>query len=79
MFPHLTNLIKGIMCLPHSSAAAERQFSQYILIMTKTRNRLLIDTSDSILHSKNSLREENCYSWSPTEHLLNKTTNKLDL
>ncbi|CAH1107387.1 unnamed protein product [Psylliodes chrysocephalus] len=35
MFPNLSMLVKGLMCLPHSSAAAERQFSQYNLIKKK--------------------------------------------
>lgn len=40
MFPNLNKLIKGLMCLPHSSAAVERIFSQLNLIKSKSRNRL---------------------------------------
>lgn len=35
MYPKLTNFLKGIFALPHSSAAAERVFSQLTLIKTK--------------------------------------------
>lgn len=72
MFPNLSNFVKGLMCLPHSSAAAERQFSQYNLIKTKTRNRLLIETSDAILHSKNLLKGDTCFSWTPSNRLLQR-------
>lgn len=72
MFPNLSMLVKGLMCLPHSSAAAERQFSQYNLIKTKTRNRLLVDTSDAILHSKNLLGQNTCFSWTPSNTFLQK-------
>lgn len=49
MFPNVTKLVKSLMCLPHSSAAAERVFSQLNLIKTKVRNRLEIKTCDAIL------------------------------
>lgn len=62
MFPNLTKLIKGLMCLPHSSAAAERLFSQLNLIKTKVRNRLEIETCECILHSKHLLKNNNCFN-----------------
>ena len=72
MFPNLIKLVTGILCLPHSSAAAERVFSQLNLFKTKTRNRLLVDTCYSILHAKQLLGKENtCYSWEPSPSLLN--------
>lgn len=52
MFPNLTQLIKGIMCLPHSSASVERIFSQLNLIKTDLRNRLNIKTCNSIILAK---------------------------
>lgn len=72
LFPNLSILVKGIMCLPHPSATAERQFSQYNLIKTKVRNRLNIDTCDSILHSKDLLKGYSCHTWVPDTNLLKK-------
>jgi hypothetical protein len=56
-----------VTCLPHSSASAEKIFSQLNLIKTKTRNRLLIQTCASLLHAKDilRLRGENCFTWKP--------------
>jgi hypothetical protein len=67
MFPNLTKVAQCVMCLPHSSASAERIFSQLNLIKTKTRNRLLIKTCASLLHAKDILRlsGENCFTWKP--------------
>lgn len=73
MFSNLSYLVKGIMCLPHSSATAERQFSQYNLLKTKVRNRLNIDTCDSILHAKDLLKgNDSCYTWTPSNSLLKR-------
>lgn len=44
LFPNVTKLIHVLLALPHSSAAAERIFSQLTLIKVKTRNRLLVRT-----------------------------------
>lgn len=60
IFPNLEILVKGIISLPHSSAAAERVFSQLFLLKTKTRNRLDVDTCSSILHTKELVSKE---SW----------------
>ncbi|XP_043277820.1 zinc finger MYM-type protein 1-like [Venturia canescens] len=69
MFPNLTKLIKAILSLPHSSAAAERTFSQLNLMKTKSRNRLDVDTCEAILHSKALLNESTCYNWQPSSTL----------
>lgn len=67
MFINLFKLAKGLFCLPHSSAAAERQFSNYNLLKTKIRNHLTVDTYNSILHMKDILERERCYSWTPNK------------
>lgn len=72
MFPSLTVLVKGIFSLPHSSAAAERIFSQMNLIKTKTRNRLLIETCDNMLHAKQLMSNNYCYDWKPSRELLKR-------
>ncbi|CAH1099871.1 unnamed protein product [Psylliodes chrysocephalus] len=72
MFPSLKKLVEGLLSLPHSSAAAERMFSQVTLLKTKCRNRLEIETLDSILHVKELLSEQPCYSWEPSVSLLKR-------
>lgn len=74
LFPHITKFIKAILSLPHSSAAAERIFSQLNLLKTKVRNRLCVDTCDAILHAKNLLNINNseCFNWEPSTNLINK-------
>ena len=42
----------NLCALPHSSAAAEHQFSVLSNIKTKLRNSLLLDTIDSLMHAK---------------------------
>lgn len=65
MFPHLKSLICGIITLPHSSAAAERIFSQLSLIKTNTRNRLYIRTCDALISSKELFKGSKCFEWNP--------------
>ncbi|KAF0730139.1 zinc finger protein 862-like, partial [Aphis craccivora] len=55
LFPLLSNFVKMILTLPHSSAATERIFSTINLNKTKTRNRLETDTLTGILNAKNIL------------------------
>jgi hypothetical protein len=50
MFLNSMILTKVILCLPHSSAAAERVFSQLSLMKSPIRNRLAITTGSNILH-----------------------------
>jgi hypothetical protein len=50
MFLNSMILTKVILCLPHSSAAAERVFSQLSLMKSPIRNRLAITTCSNILH-----------------------------
>jgi hypothetical protein len=56
MFPNLMIIVKTIFSLPHSSAAAERCFSQLALIKTSLRNKLLITTCAAILSVKDKLK-----------------------
>ncbi|XP_051165674.1 uncharacterized protein LOC127284325 [Leptopilina boulardi] len=56
VFSNLMKVVKYIMVFPHSSAAAERTFSQYNLIKSKLRNRLKVSTAAAILRIKDGLR-----------------------
>ena len=51
-FEELSLFILNLCALPHSSAAAERQFPVLSNIKTKLRNSLLLDTIDSPMHAK---------------------------
>ncbi|KAJ8913412.1 hypothetical protein NQ315_008805 [Exocentrus adspersus] len=66
MFPFLKHFVSGLFSLPHSSAAAERIFSGVSILKSKLRNRLEIDTLNDILHCKEMLGENLCYTWQPT-------------
>lgn len=76
MFPNLSQVIKAIMTIPHSSAAAERIFSQLTLIKSKQRNRLEVDTCDAIMHTKSllDLKGDLCYQYEPSSRLIKKMT-----
>ena len=51
-FKELSLFILNLCALPHSSAAAERQFSVLSNIKTKLRNSPLLNTIDSLMHAK---------------------------
>ncbi|VEN37309.1 unnamed protein product [Callosobruchus maculatus] len=72
MFPNLSKFVKGIFSLLHSSASAERVFSQLNLLKTKTRNRLEVITCDSILQAKQHLGDQTCCTWTPSSSLLKR-------
>ena len=51
-FFELSNFVLNLYALPHSSAGAERQFSQLTNIKTKLRNRLEVNTVYSLMYIK---------------------------
>lgn len=65
-FDDLINFVFNLMSLPHSSAAAERIFSQLNLVKTKCRNKLDFKTINSIMQSKElcTNRNDSHYVWS---------------
>ncbi|KAH8027920.1 hypothetical protein HPB51_011150 [Rhipicephalus microplus] len=65
-FPLLSAFMKNILCLPHSSAAVERVFSQVNLLKTKQRNRLSTDALCGLLHAKRTLTDSSCYTFQIT-------------
>lgn len=70
MFPNLTKFISALLCLPHSSASAERTFSQLTLIKTNKRNCLDVSTINAILASKELIDKIPCHEWKPTKNLI---------
>jgi hypothetical protein len=56
MFNNLMNVVKLILSLPHSSAVAERVFSQLSMIKNRLRNRLAISTCSYILALKENIK-----------------------
>jgi hypothetical protein len=71
LFKDLMKIVKVILALPHSSAAAERAFSDLTLAKTKTRNSLLITTCAAILLVKDKLRKlpGGSLDWVPPKEL----------
>lgn len=59
MFEELSNFIFNILSLPHSSAAAERVFSELKLIKTCLSNRFDLKTVEAMMFCK-ELREYYC-------------------
>lgn len=49
MFKNLADYMLNLCVLPHSSAAAERKFSEMNLIKTKIRNKLNVNTVNSLM------------------------------
>lgn len=63
MYPNLIIIVKTILTLPHSSASAERAFSQSNLNKTKIRNKLSTKTCSSILKIKDYFKLHNINDW----------------
>lgn len=67
-FKDLTNFIFDLLILPHSSATAERKFSEFALIKTKLRNKLELKTINNIMLAKELLKSKELhYVWSAKE------------
>lgn len=69
-FPTLCELVKKLLCLPHSSAAVERLFSAINIMKTKLRNRISTTTIKGVLHTKSEITD--CYSFEATEKHMKK-------
>lgn len=78
MFSNLMTIVKIILALPHSSAAAERTFSQLSLIKTNLRNRLLIKTIAAILQVKDKMRIKGLKNYQPSDNVLSFNQNILE-
>ncbi|KAH6935968.1 hypothetical protein HPB50_011870 [Hyalomma asiaticum] len=61
--PLLSAFMKKLLCLPHSTAAVERVFSQINILKTKQRNRLSTDALCGLLHGKRTLAASSCFSF----------------
>lgn len=70
MYPNVKNFISAVLSLPHSSASAERVFSQVQLIKNEKRNRLINETLNGILGAKSLLANNDCHNWKPSKNLL---------
>ncbi|CAF4809372.1 unnamed protein product [Pieris macdunnoughi] len=72
IFPNLTLTVLSFMCLPHSSASVERLFSQINLTKTKLRNQLSTPVISGGLHTKNILKNSNCFNFEIKDQILQK-------
>lgn len=70
LFPLTKHFVSSLLSLPHSSAAAERVFSQLFLIKDKKRNRLEVNTLNAIMSCKELLNGVDCSKWNPSKSLL---------
>lgn len=61
MFPTLMTLIQKLLCLPHSSAAAERVFSHINNMKTKERRSRNTKSPVGLLHAKRQISRSACY------------------
>ena len=68
-FSILPQLMKCLLALPHTSADAERVFSQLTLIKTKQRNRIGNELLNSLLTVKCNTHTP-CYNFKPTERMI---------
>ncbi|XP_028046264.1 uncharacterized protein LOC114254375 [Monomorium pharaonis] len=71
-FNELCDFALNALLLPHSSAACERVFSRMNSIKTKSRNRLLLSTTKSLLLASQCMnRAGGCGKFDATEEMLN--------
>ena len=58
---NLANFVLGVLSLPHSNADCERIFSEVNIMKTKKRNKLITETINGALMTRQYLRNEgNC-------------------
>lgn len=71
-FNVLSDLMCGLLALPHSSACVERVFSKVNIIKTKQTNRLQVDAIADRLLAKQAIsrQEVPCYEWKPSPLLI---------
>ncbi|KAL0859016.1 hypothetical protein ABMA27_010870 [Loxostege sticticalis] len=70
-YGHVSKLALGILSLPFSNAVVERAFSQVAVIKDKLRNRLAIQTAESILRIRYSLAE-GCLNFQPSPKMISR-------
>ena len=77
VFPLLSNFMADLTVLPHSSASAERVFSQVNLVKTKKTNRLTVRTTANRLLARQALvrSKEKCFTWKPSQDLVDDILN----
>lgn len=71
-FPLVSKFALNILSLPHSSANAERIFSQVNLNKTKTRNRLDTPTLEGLLYTKSMISDSTCFDFQLDRNVLKK-------
>lgn len=77
VFPFLAEFMIRLLCLPHSSAAAERVFSAVNRMKTKTRNRLSTSTMAGLLHTRRLMTDRKCYDVKISDSLIKRMTSNI--
>lgn len=77
-FQELSELALHVLVLPHSNADVERIFSQMNVIKSKLRNRMNLNTLNSILYIRTGLKTFNstCYSYDIPKEVTKKVGSK---
>lgn len=78
-FKRVANFALGCLSIAHSTAAVERLFSQVKIVKSELRNRLSIETLDSVLRIRTffSARKICCHNFSPTKDFLDKFSSEI--
>lgn len=77
LFPLLSEFVKKLLILPHSSAAVERIFSAVSRIKTKDRNQLNTETVSGLLYTKRVLKNSSCFEFTATKKHFEKFDSKI--
>lgn len=72
MYPNLKLFVGSLLSLPHSSAAAERIFSDLNNIKNKNRNSLKTKTINALLITKQIVNNISLNDWTPSKNILKK-------
>jgi hypothetical protein len=75
VFWDLALFVINILCLPHSNAGCERVFNICNAIKTKSRNKLITETINGTLLSKQCVKMSgSCVNFVVKQDMLNRTT-----
>lgn len=68
-FKNVSKFVLNVISLPHSNADSERIFSHINLIKTKSRNKMITSTVNSVLLTKQRIKNKNgdCTSYEPSQ------------
>lgn len=72
MFLIFPNCMMKMMCLPHSSAECERQFSLLKIIKTPLRNKLCPESLSVLMHVHRYVKNSQFHLWDIPDSIIKK-------